>query len=131
MNARRLPQSHAARGGQPRTSGTRLSVASAILVLLALTVPTAASAQQDPSEDLFWPWQLLEYRADPRDDELTPVPAGIGITAGLFADTLTIEGTCSTARTGRVEPAVVHRWRSVANASRWSGGSPWTSRSPT
>jgi heat shock protein HslJ len=70
-----------------------------MLVLTALTVPASASAQQDPSEDLFWPWQLLEYRADPRDEELTPVPAGIGITAGLFADTLTIEGTCSTART--------------------------------
>jgi heat shock protein HslJ len=83
-------------------SATRGRLAGAVMVLLLLAVaawPGVAEAQgrADPADPdrLQYKWQLLEYRDD---GELVPVPPGIGITMLLFADTVTIEGACSSAR---------------------------------
>jgi heat shock protein HslJ len=71
-----------------------LCAASAILLLLGAAPPPAVLGQAD-AEQLLWEWQLLEVRDG---GQLTPVPPGIGIRALLFADTITVEGACSSAR---------------------------------
>jgi heat shock protein HslJ len=61
---------------------------------IVTAVPTFAQSGNglDPLE---WSWQLLEINDG---GQATLVPPGIGITALFYADTLSVQGACSTAR---------------------------------
>ena len=78
MKPRHILDTAAPDPARSRRLSARVTAGGLMLALLALLLPAAATAQEDLSR-LTWPWQLLEYRADPADDTLVAV-VGIGFT---------------------------------------------------